>query len=131
MSEYKEKKWLEDLKERKVARDSFPEKFSFKSDPHFRFYKRQFNSKMKDCRKVVSLNLLHQYLWEKRCKEENKAIEKRSCQANGWEVLKDAGEDYMWHAVRRNLGKVIAKTDKAFWNELNDEVKAIKSYVDS
>ena len=48
-----------------------------------------------------------------------------------WEVLKDAGEDYMWHAVRRNLGKVIAKTDKAFWNELNDEVKAIKSYVAS
>ena len=39
MSEYKEKKWLEDLKEGKVARDSFPEKFSFKSDPHFRFYK--------------------------------------------------------------------------------------------
>ena len=45
--------------------------------------------------------------------------------------MKDAGEDYMWHAVRRNLGKVIAKTDKAFWNELNDEVKAIKSYVAS
>ena len=30
-------------------------------------------------------------------------------------LVKDAGEDYMWHAVRKNLGKVLAKTDKKFF----------------